>query len=46
VIELSPEWVTGPEKVKSSGRIATFSFWTGVLWDGISSIPEETVIPL
>jgi hypothetical protein len=22
------------------------SLWTGVLWDGINSIPDETVIPL
>jgi len=27
------------EQVKSSGRIATFSLWTG-----ISSIPDETVV--
>jgi hypothetical protein len=46
VIEMSPEWVTGPEYGKSSGRIETFSLWTGVFWDGISSIPDETVIPL
>jgi len=43
---MSPEWVTGPEQVKSSGRVATFSLWTGLLMDGISSIPDETVIPL
>jgi hypothetical protein len=46
VIEMSPEWVTGPDQGKSSGRIATFSLWTGVLWDGISSIPDETVAQL
>jgi hypothetical protein len=46
VIDMSPEWVTGPEQGESSGRIATFSLRTGVLWDGISSIPDETVIPL
>jgi len=46
VVKISPEWVTGPEQVKSSGRIATFRLWTGVFRDGISSIPDETVIPL
>jgi len=46
VVKISPEWVTGPEQVKSSGRIATFSLWTGMLRDGISSIPGETVIQL
>jgi hypothetical protein len=29
VVEISPEWVTGPEQGKSSGRVATFSLWTG-----------------
>ena len=28
-VKISPEWVTGPEQGKSSGRIATFSLWTG-----------------
>ena len=28
VVKISPEWVTGPELGKSSGRIATFSLWT------------------
>ena len=46
VVKISPEWVTGPEQGKSSGRIATFSLWTGMFKDGISSIPGETVIPL
>jgi len=46
VVKISPEWVTGPEQGKSSGRIATFSLWTGVFRDGIYSIPGETVIPL
>ena len=46
VVKISPEWVTGPEQGKSSGRIATFSLWTGMFMDGISSIPDETVIPL
>jgi hypothetical protein len=40
------EWVTGPEQGKASGRFAAFSLWTGVIWDAISSIPDEKVIPL
>jgi len=46
VFKIFPEWVTGPEQGKSSGRIATFSFWSGMFRDGISSIPGVTVIPL
>ena len=46
MIKISSEWVTGPEQGKSSGRTATFSLWTGMFRDGISSIPDETVIPL
>ena len=46
VVKISPGWVTGPEQCKLSGRIATFSLWTGMFRDGISSIPGETVIPL
>ena len=46
VVKISPEWVTGPEQGESSGRIATFSLWVGMFRDGISSIPDETVIPL
>ena len=38
---MSPQWVTGPEQGKSSGRIATFSLWTGMFRDGISSIPGK-----
>ena len=30
VVKISPEWVMGPEQGKSSGRIATFSLWTGM----------------
>jgi len=45
-LKIYPEWVTGTEQGKSSGRIATFSLWTGMFRDGISSIPGETVIPL
>ena len=46
MVKISPEWVTGPEKGKSSSSIATFSLWTGMFRDGISSILDETVIPL
>ena len=37
MVKISPEWVTGPERGKSNGRIATFSLWTGMFRDGISS---------
>jgi len=30
VVKISPEWVIDPQKGKSSGRIATFSLWTGM----------------
>jgi len=33
VVKTSPEWITGPERGKSSGRIATFSLWTGMFRD-------------
>ena len=46
MVKISSEWVTGPEQGKSSGRIASFSLWTGMFRDGISSIPGETVILL
>jgi len=46
VVKISLEWVTGPEQGKSSGRIATFSLWTVMFWDGISCTAGETVIPL
>jgi hypothetical protein len=39
-VQISPEWVTGPEQGKSSGRIATFNLWTDMFRDGISSIRE------
>ena len=42
----SPEVVTGPEQGTSSCRTATFSLWTGMFSDGISSISGEAVIPL
>jgi hypothetical protein len=38
---ISYEWVISPEQVKSSGRIATISLWTGMLWDDISFIPDK-----
>jgi len=44
--KISPEWVTGPEQGKSSGRIATFNLCTGMFRDGFSSIPGEKVILL
>ena len=37
MVKISPEWVTGPEQDKCSGRIVTFSLWTGMFRDGISS---------
>jgi hypothetical protein len=40
VVKISPEWVTGLEQGKSSGRIATFSLWTGVFTQG-----NETLFP-
>jgi len=46
VVKISPQWFTGPEQGKSSGRIATFILWTGMYRDGFSSIHGETVIPL
>jgi len=38
VVKIAPELVRGPEQVKSCGRIATFSLWTGMFRDGISCI--------
>ena len=35
MVKISPEWVTGPEQGKCSGRIATFSLWTDMFRDGI-----------
>jgi hypothetical protein len=37
VVKISPEWVTGPEQGKSSGRTATFSLWTGMFRDRLES---------
>jgi hypothetical protein len=42
---ISSEWVSSPEQVKSSSRTTAISLWAGMFWDGISSIPDETVIP-
>ena len=39
MVKISHEWITGPEQGKSSGRIATFSLWTDLFTDSISSIP-------
>jgi len=33
VVQISPEWVTVPEQGTSSGRIGTFSLWTGMFRD-------------
>ena len=46
MVKTSSEWVKGLEQGTFSGRIPTFSLWTGMFRDGISSIPGETVIPL
>jgi hypothetical protein len=46
VVRISPEWVTSPEQGKSSGRIVTFSFETGMLWDGVPPNPDKTDTPL
>ena len=46
MVKISPEYVTDPEQGKSSGGIATFSLWTGMFRDGISSILSGRVIPL
>ena len=46
MVKISPQWVTGTEQGKSSGRIATFGLCTGMFRDDISSIPGETFIPL
>ena len=46
MVKISPEWVTGTEQGTYSGRIATFSLWTGMFRDGISPIHDKTVIPL
>lgn len=46
MVRISPEWVTITAQAESSGSIANFSLCTGVFWNGISSICDETVLPL
>jgi hypothetical protein len=46
MIEMSPEWAMGPEQGEPIGMIANFFLGTDMFLDGISSIPDETVIPL
>jgi len=46
VVKISLELVTSSKHCKASSRTATSSLWTGMFWDGISSIPDETVILL
>jgi len=46
VVRISSERVMNPEEDMSGGRTAKFRLWIGMFWDGISSIPDETVIPL
>jgi hypothetical protein len=41
VSKISPKWVMSQEQVKSSDGIVTFSFGTGMIWDGIAPIPDE-----
>ena len=41
MVKFCPEYVTAPEQGKSSGRIVTFSLWTGMFRDGISCIPGK-----
>ena len=45
MVKISPEWVTGPEQGKSSGRIATCSLWTGMFRDGISCTEDNLQKP-
>ena len=44
MVKISREWVTDPVRGKSSGRIATFSLWTGIFRDDISQIAKELKI--
>jgi hypothetical protein len=46
VVRISSEWVANPEENISIGRTSKFSFWIGVFGHGITSITDETVIPL
>jgi hypothetical protein len=38
---ISREWVTSSGQGKSDGWVVTSSLWTGMFWDGCSSIPDE-----
>ena len=40
MVKISLEWVTGTEQGKSSGTIATFSLWTGMITQA-----NETLLP-
>ena len=42
MVKISPEWVMGPEQGKSSGRVATFSLWTGMFRGGNSFTNYKT----
>ena len=44
MVKISLEWVTGSEQGKSTGRIATFSLWTGLFTDSISSIHSDVKV--
>ena len=41
MVKISPEWVTGPEQGKSSGRIATFSLCTGMFRDALDALMSQ-----
>jgi len=42
--QISPEWVTGPEQGNPSGRIATFSLWTGMFRDDLGSVSSPLCV--
>ena len=43
----SCQWLKFPlNGLRAQSRVSSFSFWTGMFRDGISSIPGETVLPL
>jgi len=46
LVRNSSELVTNPEEDISIGRTSKFSLWIGMFGDGVTSIPDETVIPL
>jgi hypothetical protein len=45
VARISPEWITSPEQGRLSSMTPTYIPWAGMFQDGVSSIPDETVIP-